>query len=81
MRLPRDVSGAVLVAALRRLGYEKVRQRGSHVRVTTQEGGEHHEVIPLRDPIRAKTLSSILKSVARHHGIGVQELLRRLDLR
>ncbi len=81
MRLPRDVSGAVLVAALRRLGYEKARQRGSHVRVTTQVGGEHHEVIPMHDSIRTKTLSSILKSVARHHGIGVPELLRRLDLR
>ena len=80
MKLPRDVKGATLVAALRRLGYETVRQRGSHVRMTTQEGGEHHEVIPLHDPIRTKTLSSILKSVARHHGIGVRELLRRLDL-
>lgn len=81
MKLPRDVSGAALVAALRRLGYEKTHQRGSHVRVTTREGGEHHEVIPLHDPIRTKTLSSILKSVARHHGIGVDELLRRLGLR
>ena len=81
MKLPRDVSGATLLAALRRLGYERVRQRGSHVRITTQEGGEHHEVVPLHDPIRTKTLSSILKSVARHHGIGVQELLKRLDLR
>ena len=81
MKLPRDVSGAALVVALRRTGYETVRQRGSHVRITTQQGGEHHEVIPLHDPIRAKTLSSILKSVARHHGIGVGELLRKLDLR
>lgn len=81
MKLPRDVSGGALLAALRRMGYEKVRQRGSHVRITTQEGGEHHEVIPLHDPIRTKTLSSILKSVARHHGIGGQELLKRLDLR
>ena len=63
MKLPRDVSGATLVAALRRMGYERVRQRGSHVRITTQECGEHHEVIPLHDPIRAKTLSSILKSI------------------
>ena len=30
MRLPRDVSGAALQASLRRLGYEAVRQRGSH---------------------------------------------------
>ncbi len=81
MKVPRDVSGTVLLAALRRMGYEKVRQRGSHVRVTTQMGGEHHEVIPLHDPIKAKTLSSILKSIARHHGIGVEELLRELDLR
>ena len=80
MKLPRDVSGATLLAALRRLGYEKVRQRDSHVRITTQECGEQHEVIPLHDPIRAKALSSILKSIARHHGIGVPELLRKLDL-
>lgn len=46
MRLPRDVSGAALLASLRRLGYEVVRQRGSHVRITTQVNGEHHEVIP-----------------------------------
>jgi len=48
--------------------------------MTTQECGEHHEVIPLHNPIRAKTLSSILKSIARHHGISVQELLQELDL-
>ena len=81
MKVPRDVSGAALLAALRRMGYEKVRQRGSHVRVTTRTGGEHHEVIPLHDPIKAKTLSSILKSIARHHDIGVEELVRELDLR
>ena len=80
MKLPRDVSGAALQASLRRLGYQVVRQRGSHVRMTTQINGEHHEVIPLHTPIRAKTLSSILKSVARHHQITVGELLRELDL-
>ena len=73
------MTSTALVTALRRMGYESVRQRGSHVRVTTQQGGDH-EVIPPHDPIRAKTLSSILKSVARYHGIGVEELLRKLDL-
>ena len=80
MRLPRDVSGPRLVAALRRLGYEVVRRRGSHVRVTTQRNGEHHEVVPMHRPIKVKTLSSILKSVARHHDMSVEELIDELDL-
>ncbi len=50
MKLPRNVSGATLQASLRRLGYETVRQRGSHVRVTTQLNGEHHEVILMHNP-------------------------------
>ena len=80
MKLPRNVSGSALQLSLRRLGYEVVRQRGSHVRMTTQVNGEHHEVIPQHGPIRAKTLSSILKSIARHHGMSVEELLDELDL-
>ena len=80
MRLPRDVSGAALLSSLRRLGYEAVRQRGSHVRVTTQVNGEHHEVVPQHDPIKARTLLSILKGVARHHGMSVDELLNVLKL-
>ena len=50
MKLPRNVSGATLQASLRRLGYDTVRQRGSHVRITTQVNGEHHEVIQLHTP-------------------------------
>ena len=80
MRLPRDVSASVLQASLRRLGYEAVRQRGSHVRITTQVNGEHHEVIPEHNPVKTKTLLSILKSVAQHHGMSVDELLDILDL-
>ena len=80
MRLPRNVSGSSFLAALRRLGYEAGRQRGSHVRITTQVKGEHHEVIPLHNPIKAKTLFSILKSIARHHEMSIKELLDELDL-
>ena len=80
MKLPRDVSGAKLQQALRRLGYVAVRQRGAHVRITTTVHGKHHEVIPLHSQIRVKTLSSILKSIARHHEMTVEELLDALDL-
>ena len=74
------MKGADLRRALRRFGYEPTRQTGSHVRITTQVNGEHHEVIPQHNPLRVKTLLSILKSVADHHDLSVEELLRRLRL-
>ena len=80
MQLPRDVSGTSLLMSLRRPGYEAVRRRGSHVRITTQVNGEHHDVVPLHSPIKAKTFSSILESVGRHHGMSVEELLQLLGL-
>ena len=80
MKLPRDLSGPELVKALRALGYEVDRQKGSHVRVTTQRNGEHHEVIPNHHPIKTGTLSGILKSIAAHHSLTQEELLRLLNL-
>jgi len=50
------------------------------VRITTQLNGEHHEVIPLHNPVRIKTLASIPRSVARHHGLTVEELLCELEI-
>jgi predicted RNA binding protein YcfA (HicA-like mRNA interferase family) len=80
MRLPRDVDGPQLVKALSVLGYEATRQKGSHIRVTTQRDGENHEVIPFHHPIKAGTLSGILKRIAAHHGLTVDDLLKMLDL-
>ena len=72
--------GADLQRALQKLGYQATRQRGSHVRVSTNVNGEHHEVVPLHNPIKVKTLSGILKSVASHHEVSMQDLLEMLDL-
>lgn len=80
MKIPRDIDGASLVKSLRVLGYQVDRQKGSHIRVTTQKDGENHEVIPCHQPIKAGTLSGILKRIAAHHGLTVQELLRKLNL-
>jgi predicted RNA binding protein YcfA (HicA-like mRNA interferase family) len=80
MRLPRDISGPQLVKALSVLGYEATRQKGSHIRITTQRDGENHEVIPFHHPIKTGTLSSILKRISAHHGVSVDNLLRMLDL-
>jgi len=48
--------------------------------VTTQQGGQHHEVIPNHRSIKTGTLSGILKSIAAHHRMTVDALLAVLDL-
>ena len=50
MRLPRDVSGGQLGRALGKLGCILARQKGSHLRYTTQQGGTHHVTIPGHSP-------------------------------
>ena len=50
MKLPRDLSGADLAKALRRLGYETTRQTGSHLRLTTPQDGQHHLTSPTTRP-------------------------------
>jgi predicted RNA binding protein YcfA (HicA-like mRNA interferase family) len=78
VRLPRDLSGTDLARALGKLGYEATRQTGSHMRLTTQENGEHHITIPRHDPLRVGTLSAILSDVAVHFGTNRDEIVRRL---
>jgi predicted RNA binding protein YcfA (HicA-like mRNA interferase family) len=78
MRIPRDLSGADLVQALATLGYAVTRQTGSHMRLTTAEGGEHHVTIPKHDALRLGTLSMILTDVAEHFGMSRSELVEQL---
>ena len=80
MKLPRDIEPQRLISALRVLGYHPTRQSCSHIRITTQTNGEHHEVIPNHSPIKIGTLQSILSIITRHHDISVEKLLSTLDL-
>ena len=66
MRLPRDLSGRELARALRRYGYAVTRETGSHMRLTTQQGGPHHITIPDHANLRVGTLAGILGDVAAH---------------
>jgi len=78
MRLPRDWDGEKLAKLLRRYGYELSRQTGSHMRLTTQQGGEHHVTIPRHSPLRVGTINAIIKDVAQHMELERDELLREL---
>ena len=71
-RLP-VVSGAQLVRALESLGWENVRQRGSHVRLKHPERATAI-VVPLHRELKRGTLSAILRDA----GVERDELRRRL---
>ncbi|MEI9812330.1 MAG: type II toxin-antitoxin system HicA family toxin [Acidobacteriota bacterium] len=58
MKLPRDASGAAVVAALAKLGFERVRQNGSHVQLVK---GSLRVTIPLHRSVVPGTLRSILR--------------------
>ena len=78
MKLPRDLSGESLAKALEKLGYSVDRQTGSHIRLTTQENGEHHITIPNHSPIKIGTLSAILRDIENHFDVTREELLNQL---
>ena len=78
MRLPRDLSGDGLAKALGSLGYNITRQTGSHLRLTTTEGGEHHVTVPRHDSLRIGTLAGILSDVAEHFGLSRDDVVAQL---
>lgn len=78
MRLPRDLSGHELARLLERLGYRVTRQSGSHMRLSTQRGGQHHVTIPDVAALRVGTLAAILDEVARHSGEDRMTLAEKL---
>ena len=78
MKTPRDVSGKDLIKLLKRYGYEAVSQNGSHIKVTTEQNGQHHIAVPNHDPVKIGTLNGILSEVARHFGITKENVARML---
>ena len=71
MKLPRDVSGSDAVKAFKRLGFETVRQEGSHIRMVK---GERRVTIANHKSIVPKTLQSMLRQA----GVSVEEFVAAL---
>lgn len=77
-KLP-QVSGDDLIGLLRGLGYEVLRQRGSHVRLRKlTPAGEHNISVPMHKEIAKGTLNDIISKVSLWNGISKEELLNKL---
>ena len=60
------------------LNYEVTRQTGSHIRLTSEQNGEHHITVPAHDPIKIGTLNAILKEIGEHNYLDRAELIKML---
>ena len=77
-RLP-QVSGRELIRLLLSLGYEVIRQKGSHIRVRKQNAlGEHNLTVPDHDGLAKGTLNDILTRVSLWNNIPKEQLIQRL---
>lgn len=75
MKLPRDVSGRQLIAALvRRWGYREVNRVGSHVILQTDTPMHHRLSVPDYHPLRIGTLNGILRAVAQAKGVSREDV-------
>ncbi len=78
MKLPRNISSQELIKSLQKLGYFISRQKGSHIRLTTNSNGEHHITIPNHNPVKIGTLSSIIGDVASHFKQTKEEISEKI---
>ena len=78
MRSPRGLSASQFIKLLKIYGYEIASQKGSHIKVTTNKGGEHHLAIPNHDPLKIGTLNAISRQVAEHFGKSKQDVFNEL---
>jgi predicted RNA binding protein YcfA (HicA-like mRNA interferase family) len=71
VKLPRDISGEQAVKALKGLGFTKVRQTGSHIRLSK---GTTNVTVPNHQSIAPGTLLNIFRQA----GIEIDEFLSAL---
>jgi len=72
------LSGADLIGALRRLGFNQTRQTGSHVRMTISAPRQAHLTVPLTKAIPAGTLAALVKDAATHLETTVDDILSKI---
>ncbi|MBI4295023.1 MAG: type II toxin-antitoxin system HicA family toxin [Chloroflexi bacterium] len=77
-KLP-QVSGDDIVRLLGSLGYEVVRQRGSHIRLQkATQLGEHNITVPAHRIVAKGTLSDMLNRVSLWNNISKEDLIKRM---
>lgn len=74
-----QISGEDLVKFLHRIGYEVIRQKGSHIRLRkVTASGEHNLTVPNHKTIAKGTLSDIVAKVGLWNNIPKDKLIEMM---
>jgi len=69
------VSGRIVIKALGKVGYEVVRQKGSHVRLVARDSPNRKPLtVPLHDPIKP----GLLRHIIRDANLSIEEFVALL---
>ena len=75
MKRPRDISTKHMIRALKKFGYAPTRQTGSHIRLTTERGGQHHITVPQKRQLTIGKINAVLWELVQHHSVARPKLL------
>lgn len=79
MKIPRNVHGEDLARHLqKRWRYVRSHQTGSHIIMRTLTPTQHTLSVPAHKPMKTGTLDTILKLVADHKNVNVEDVLEGL---
>ena len=76
MKKLKSLSGKELIAKIKKqFGYEKIRQKGSHIRLGK---GNNRLTVPLHKDLDEGTKPAIIKEIARQLNLPVEEVIDKL---
>lgn len=78
MKLPRGIDADRLIRVLQDLGYQVIRQKGSHVRLRHDGPPPHLITVPMHHPLKIGTLHGVVSEVAKMRSVLVESIIERL---
>jgi len=64
---------------LKRLGYQKAKQEGSHISCVRSNGKKHRVIVPRHKPIKVGTLQDIIRRLAQQLEVSEDHVMELLD--
>jgi predicted RNA binding protein YcfA (HicA-like mRNA interferase family) len=80
IKLPRNLDSNDFIKILKHLNYNKVHQKGSHIKFSKIINGSKQSItIPNHKPLKVGTLSSIIKQICQQNNFNKDYLIKLIN--